>query len=166
MPWMHHWNDGAVIPAPAEAIFAVLDDHMRLAAHMSRSSWMMAGGRMVVSTDTGGGRSVGSHVRMAGTVLGVRITLDEVVTRRDPPREKVWETVGTPRLLVIGVYRMGFSLAEQPGGTVVRIFIDWDLPGAHVWLGRLFGGVYARWCVRAMLAEARRAFARPLGETG
>jgi hypothetical protein len=28
------------------------------------------------------------------SVFGVRLFLDEVVTRRDPPFDKVWETVG------------------------------------------------------------------------
>ena len=46
---------------------------------------------------------------MNGRILGLKLSLDEVVTERDPPARKVWETVGVPRLLVIGPYRMGLS---------------------------------------------------------
>jgi hypothetical protein len=35
---------------------------------------------------------------MSGKVVGVDLFLDEVIREREPPRRKVWETVGTPRL--------------------------------------------------------------------
>lgn len=93
-------------------------------------------------------------------MFGVRLFLDEVVTRRDPPREKTWETTGTPRLLVIGKYRMGFQITPDKPGSRLRVFIDYDLPTGWVtyWLGRLFGGTYAKWCVAEMLSGAARHF--------
>ena len=33
------------------------------------------------------------------------------MTEGDPPRSKVWGTVGEPALWVIGRYRMGFRIA-------------------------------------------------------
>ena len=44
-----------------------LDDQERLAAHMNKPSMMMMGGRMFYEFDAGGGRSVGSIIRMGGT---------------------------------------------------------------------------------------------------
>lgn len=118
---------------------------------------------MSVEADEANGQAVGSHIRMGGRVLGLRLSLDEVVTRRDPPSDKVWETVGTPRLLVIGAYRMGVHIEPEGGGSRLQVFIDYDLPTgwATYWLGRLFGGVYARWCVRQMLTGASARFAAP-----
>jgi hypothetical protein len=95
------------IAATPEEVFAFIDDHSQFASHMSQSSWMMGGGRMLVDVDAARGQAVGSHIRLSGKVFGVRLFLDEVVTRRNPPTDKVWETVGIPRLLVIGSYRMG-----------------------------------------------------------
>jgi hypothetical protein len=77
---------------------------------MNESSWMMGGGRMSVELDEAKGQAVGSHIRLSGRVFGVSLYLDEVVTRRDPPTNKVWETVGTPRLLVIGAYSIGVQI--------------------------------------------------------
>ena len=116
---------------------------------------------MSVEADEGDGQAVGSHIRLDGRVLGLRLSLDEVVTRSEPPSHKVWETVGIPRLLVIGAYRMGVYIAPENGGSRLQVFIDYDLPTgrATYWLGRLFGGVYARWCVRQMLAGASAHFA-------
>jgi hypothetical protein len=87
---------------------------------MSKSSWMMGGGRMLVSTDKGHGQVVGSHIRLDGRVFGIHLTVDEVVVRRVPPVEKTWETVGTPRLLVIGPYLMGIQIAPGAVGSRLR----------------------------------------------
>jgi hypothetical protein len=153
-------REGAVsIAATPDDVFAFIDDHTRFASHMSQSSWMMAGGRMVVDVDAGKGQAVGSHTSLSGKVFGVRLFLDEVVTRRNPPADKVWETVGAPRLLVIGSYRMGVEISPENRGSRLRVFIDYDVPtGWTSWLGWLFGGIYAGWCVKQMLAGTSAHF--------
>jgi hypothetical protein len=45
---------------------------------------------------------------MSGRVAGLALLVEEVVTERNPPYLKVWETRGHPRLLVIGDYRLDF----------------------------------------------------------
>lgn len=127
---------------------------------MSQSSWMMGGGRMSVELDEARGQAVGSHIRLTGRVLGLQLFLDEVVTVRQPPSVKVWETVGLPRLLVIGPYRMGIGITPDSSGSVFRVFIDYELPYGSMahWLGYLFGGLYAKWCVKQMLRGATEHF--------
>lgn len=104
--------------------------------------------------DSGRAQVVGSVIRVHGRVLGIRLSLVEVVIEREPPLRKAWETIGEPRLLVIGSYRMGFSL-ERGLCTRARVWIDYDRPSGIVarGLARLFGGLYARWCVQRMLRE-------------
>ena len=72
---------------------------------------------MSIDLDAAKGQTVGSHIRLSGTVFGIRLSLDEVVTRRRPPTDKVWETVGTPRLLVIGCYTMGIQITPESDGS-------------------------------------------------
>jgi len=157
----YHHESSAIVTATPVQLFEYVDDHARLASHMSESSWMMGGGRMRVDLDEAKGRALGSHIKLSGWVFGIRVFLDEVVTRRDPPFDKAWETVGAPRLLVIGAYRMGFQITPERNGSRLRVFIDYDLPTgwATYWLGVLFGGVYANWCVAQMLSDALRHFA-------
>lgn len=145
----HYEESALVLVAPAE-LFAYIDDHKQFSSHMSTSSWMMGGGKMEVSVDEGGGKKVGSHIRMGGTAFGIEVSLEEVITRYEPPYVKTWETVGTPRLLVIGQYRMSIDIRRQGGGSNLRVSIDYDLPTKNTWLGKLFGGMYATWCVRQM----------------
>jgi hypothetical protein len=151
-----HVESSAFIDTSPEKVFAFIDDHARFSSHMNESSWMMGGGRMAVELDEARGKAVGSHIRLSGRVLGIRLYLDEVVTLRDPPINKVWETVGTTRLLVIGAYRMGVQVTPVSGGSRMRVFIDYELPKgwATYWIGFLFSGFYARWCVDQMLKGA------------
>lgn len=153
-------ESSVLLPVTAEAAFAWLDDFRRLSAHMERRSGMMMGSRMRIEIDEGGGRRVGSRVRMSGTMLGMHLALEEMVTLREPPLRKKWRTLDTD-LLVIGSYELGFAL--EPGGpsTRLRVRIDYDLPqrGLARWLGRLLGRRYARWCTERMARDAARHFA-------
>lgn len=155
---MRHYEETTHIAAAPEALFEYVDDHTRFSSHMRESSWMMGGGKMDVSVDEGRGQKVGSHIRLSGKAFGIRLFLDEVVTRHEPPLIKTWETVGAPKLLIIGQYGMGIEIQPADSGSRLRVFIDYDLPTTNIWLGKLFSRMYAKWCVRQMLKGARDYF--------
>ena len=167
----HHAESHARLGAAAGPVFAHLDDHARLSAHMSRRSWRMGWSRMKLHFDAQAGRAVGSRIRLEGRVLGMRLALEEVVIEHTPPARKVWATVGVPRILVIGSYRMGFTLVPVGDGVkggradevTLTVFIDYALPdrGISLLLGRSFGHWYARWCTERMVADAQAAFSTP-----
>ena len=161
----HHESSG-LARAPVEQVFAVLDDPKALAAHMGESSVMMLASRMSINVDAGGGRVIGSKVRMQGRMMGIRLSLEEVITKRQVPATKVWETIGAPKLLVIAHYRMGFELTRSGALSLVRVFIDYSLPinAPQSWLGHLLGAVYARWCTRQMVMGAERHFASTIAK--
>jgi hypothetical protein len=161
----HRHEINGIVPARPEAVFAHLDDHSQLSSHMSQPSWRMGGGRMEIVLDADRGRKAGSRIRLAGRVFGIELSVEEVVTERDPPRRKVWETTGSPRLLVIGRYRMGFELSPRGSDTGLRVFIEYALPAEAParWLGRLFGRYYAGWCTRRMVDDALKHFASLAG---
>lgn len=152
------YEESTVIDASAEDVFAVIDDHAALSAHMSQSSWVMGGGRMETSVDEGHGQRIGSHIRMSGTAFGIPLYLDEVITEYEPPHRKVWETVGDVKLVVIGHYRWSNIIEPTGDRSLLRVSLDYDLPSRNVWLGRLFGVRYARWCVQQMISGVREKF--------
>lgn len=160
----HFETSVGVDAAPAE-LFAQIDDPSELAAHMTSSSMMMAGSSMVYSFDEGRGKALGSKIVMKGSMLGLKLWLEEVVTQREAPFRKAWETIGDPRLLVIGGYRMGFEIATQGNGSRLKVFIDWrDSPFPWRWLSWLLGSAYAKWCARSMAEGAAESF-KGLGTT-
>ena len=152
---LHHRSE-VDIGTDAHSLFALLDDHRRLARHMEKPSLMMAGATMHVETDALKGQAVGSVIRVTGRVLGVNLAVEEVVTDRVPPLRKTWETRGEPRLLVIGSYRMGFTISPEGDRSRLVVFIDYKLPprGFAYGLGLIFGRAYAAWCTRRMASDA------------
>lgn len=160
MTYPHHFETSVHVAATPADLFAEIDDPSRLAAHMTRSSMMMAGSSMQYSFDEAGGRAVGSKIAMEGSILGFKLSVEELVTERDPPFRKVWETIGDPRLVVIGGYRMGFEIAPESDGSRLKVLIDWrESPTTWRWLSRLLGPAYARWCTQSMAAGAAETFA-------
>jgi len=143
-----HYEASLTIPGSAERVFTYIDDHKHFSSHM----------RMKLTLDAGAGKKLGSHIKLSGKVLGVSLYLDEVITEYRPPLKKVWETVGATKVLVIGDYRLGVEIKPKDQDCLVRVFIDYELPATNVWLGRLFGGIYAKWCVGQMIQGIRHHF--------
>jgi len=146
----------ATVRGTVGEVFALLDDHKRLAAHMEKPSLMMAGARMEIETDNLRGQALGSEIRLHGRVLGIPISVTEKVVDYAPPFRKIWVTTTEPKLLVIGRYRMGVELAQIAETVRLRLWIDYDLPTGWFTrlLGRLLGGLYAQWCLDQMLRDA------------
>ena len=115
---------------------------------------------MTLEFDAAKGRAVGALIRLTGRVLGIPLSVEEVVTERNPPQRKVWNTIGRPQLMVIGPYRMGFEITPTSTSSRLRVFIDYALPDGPVsyWLGRLFGNFYARWYTQRMTNDAATHF--------
>jgi hypothetical protein len=152
MPYAHHTEARVTVSAAPAEVFAFLDDQEALGEHMTHSSAMMAGGRMIYEFDEARGRAVGSIIRMRGEMLGLTLRIEEVVTERTPPRRKVLETRGDQNMLVISAYRLGFEIDVAHGGAAVCVFIDYDLPRGFFLgvLSSLPAYFYARWCVTRM----------------
>src|SRR5262245_56213532 len=156
----HHYETTALVQAPIERVFAYVDDPTRLSSHMSKSSWMMGGSRMQIELDDDRGQRVGSRIRMNGRIFGLRLSLEELVTEYNFPHRKVWETTGTPNLLVTGHYKMGFEIGSRDIDSLLRVYIDYRLPHGVLtrWLGYLLGPFYARWCTQQMVNDTVKHF--------
>jgi hypothetical protein len=75
-------------------------------------------------------------------------------------REKVWRTIGDPRLVVLEHFEMRFAVDPVAGGTRLIIALDYELPsrGFGQLLGRALAAPYAKWCLRRMCRDATAAF--------
>src|SRR5262245_16639316 len=101
------------IRAPAGMVFAYIDDIRNVGWHMTeRSSMARMGSRLRLEVVSRQPTGVGATYRYSGTMMGFEIDFSETVTKYAPPREKVWSTVGQPRLLIIAWYEM--RLAVEP----------------------------------------------------
>jgi hypothetical protein len=96
-----------IVEAPAEVVFDFLDDQENLSSHMSKPSGMMLGTTMKIVMEPDHTKRVGSRFGFTGSVLGIPLSVDEVVTSRAPPTSKTWVTTAEPTLWVIGQIRHG-----------------------------------------------------------
>lgn len=97
----------ATIEAPAERVFAYVDDIRNLARHMSeRGSMPMMGSKLSLDIVTAAQTGLGATYRYNGRIMGLAIDFSETVTRYEAGREKIWRTIGEPRLLIIDSYEM------------------------------------------------------------
>lgn len=151
------YEESMFIPAPAEDVFDYVDDHSNFYSHVIKFSHMV-GGRMDLKFDDGGGKTLGSHIRLSGKVLGKSLSLEEVITKREPPHIKTWETVGTPKFLIVGQYQMDVHIEPQGSGSLLRISLDYDTPPKSGWLRRILSRVYGKLCAKEMVKVTRDYF--------
>ena len=160
MSYPHSDEATAEVRTPAGELFDYLDDHALLASHMEQPSMMLMGGRMTYEFDATNGRAVGSIIKMGGSIFGFKLFVEEVVTEHHRPARKVWETLGQPRLLIMGAYRMGFEITPSGERSRLRVFIQYDRPPSPTGrlLSPIFAPIYARWCVTRMATDAEHHF--------
>ena len=154
-------TEKAEIRAPAEDVFAYVDDIRNVGWHMTeRSSMAMMGSRLKLKILSEQPTGLGATYWYSGRMMGLSLGFSESVTRYIPNREKVWRTIGEPRLLIMSSYEM--RLAVEPlsaASSRLTISIAYELPRSAFWriLGRLLAGPYSRWCLRQMVGDAKRA---------
>jgi hypothetical protein len=153
-----------IIAVPADRVFAYVDDIRNLARHMSDNrSMAMFGSKLKLEILTPETTGAGATYRYSGRMLGLSLDFSEIVTKYVPGREKVWRTIGNPKLLIVANYEMRV-LVEAISAAAARLSIsfDCDLPRSIV--GRLLGWAlansYARWCLDSMIEGAQRDLER------
>lgn len=147
------------ILAPPEKVFAHMDDINNVGWHMSgESSMPMMGSRLELEAiDDGAG--LGATYRWRGSVMGMAIDIKETVTGRIVNKEKIWQTVEKPKMIVMSDYTMRLLLTPTDRGTRVLFEIDYSLPKTP-WgwmIGKLLARRYAKWCLRRACEDAKKA---------
>lgn len=157
-------NRSATIDAPAEQVFAYVDDIRNLARHMSeRGSMAMMGSKLILEIVTPEATGIGATYRYSGRVMGLNIDFSETVTHYVPGREKTWQTIGEPRLLIIDNYEMRVRVEQMPDArSKLTITIDYTLPRSVLWraIGTMLAASYARWCLDSMIAGTMKDLER------
>ena len=165
MNWEHALQEIVVVPAPPPRVFAWVDNPANTGLHMSRPSMAMLGGSLRVEQLSPNAAGLGATYRSSGRVLGLRIDFTTTVTTWVPEREKVTQTRGEPRLIVIRDFQMTASVMRADGGTRLVLALAYNLPAGFLGrlLGRMLAGPYVRWCLRRMADDVRAALGGAAG---
>ena len=108
----------ALINASPEQVFAYVDDIRNLARHMSESPSMpMMGSKLKLEIVTPDPTGVGATYRYTVKMLGLVLDFSETVTTYIASREKIWRTIGEPKLLIMRGYKMRVLVVPVPPAT-------------------------------------------------
>jgi len=145
------------IQAPPEKVFAFMDDLSKTGMHMSQSSMMMMGSKLTLEQLEGPSKGVGATFHWSGKVMGMPIDITETVTKWIENKEKVWETIGSPKIIILGWYRMILKIESVKKGTLTSLEIEYTKPNGWFYkiMSFLFSGWYSRWCLNNMLNDTK-----------
>ena len=103
-----------------------MDDLSKTGMPMSEGS-MMAG-NLKLEHLSGPEKGVGATFRWKGKVMGFSLDFTETVTHWTENKEKIWETIGTPKLVILDWYRLLLKTLPVKEGTLTTLEIQYTRP--------------------------------------
>lgn len=91
-------------------------------------------------------------------MMGLLIDVEMEVTKWVPGVEKIWETIGEPKLIIYSWYRIQLIITDIPEGiSQAELSITYKKPSRLFYkiLSFFFADWYCKWCLKKMLAEAK-----------
>lgn len=148
-----------IIKAPVEKVFSLMDDLSKTGMHMSERSVMMMGSKLTLEHLPSPEKGVGAKYRWKGKMMGFRLDFTVEVTKWIENKEKIWQTIGTPRLIILGQYLMRLKTEPQTEGTLASLEIEYTRPPGLFYglLSLLLARSYANWCVNQMLNDSKKS---------
>lgn len=146
-----------IYQASPEVVFKTIDDLGVTGMHMTKSSMMMMGSKLHLEFLTLNHTGLGSRYRWTGTMMGLKMDFTVEVTKWIEGREKVWETIGDPKLIIYSWYRMTLNVLPIENGTKAELLITYEKPKGFFnrIISLLLADWYCRWCLRKMLGDAK-----------
>ena len=147
-----------IINAPVDSVFNFMDDIQNVGGHMTKSNTPMMGSKLTVEWLTDYKTGLGSKYRWRGKVMGMKMDFTVVVTKWVQGKEKIWETIGEAKMIVLSWYRMYLVLTPLENVTTqAELGIFYTKPKGS-FLSFLLSKRYAVWCVKSMMKDSRKHF--------
>ena len=145
-------------PFPSDIVFQCLDNLGVTGMHMTQSSMMMMGSKLDLKFLTENHTGMGTKYRWTGKMMGIKMDFSVEVTKWVKDEEKIWETTGTPKMIIYSWYQMHLQLTKFPGSTSAELSISYEKPDGLFYqlLSFLFADWYCRWCLKHMLEDCKK----------
>lgn len=144
--------------AAPEQAFDCLDDVGVTGMHMTEASMPMMGGKMELEFLTPYKTGPNTKYRWTGKVLWRKLDFTVEVTKWIRGKEKVWETIGTPQLVIYSWFRMNLKVEPNTNESIAHLSISYEKPKGcfNKILCLLLGDWYCKWCLKNMLNDAEK----------
>jgi hypothetical protein len=151
-------------PDSPASLFETIDDLGVTGMHMTESSMMMMGSKLKLQFLTTSKTGLGSRYRWTGKMMGFTMDFTVEVTKWIAGKEKVWETIGPTKLIIYSWYRMHLVVRDAGPDTEAELSITYEKPKGlfSKLLCVVFADWYCKWCLKQMLADARKSLERKM----
>jgi hypothetical protein len=151
-------SKNVLIHSTPEKIFQQMDDFSKTGMHMSESSMMMMGSKLILEQLSTNSSGIGSKYRWYGKMMGMKMDFSETVTKWQPDELKEWETIGEAKIIIMSWYRMWVEISPADNGAIAKISISYLPPKEWYYkiLSFLFAKWYCNWCLNNMLNDTKK----------
>ena len=126
--------------------------------HMMNRSGMMMGSKLDLQQLSENATGPDAKFRWTGNMLGYSMDFTVAVTKWIKDKEKVWETIGTARVMIFCWYQMRLLLSTLNDGTLAELSISYERATEPMgaFLSLIFAPWYANWCLKNMLEDSKK----------
>lgn len=92
--------------------------------------------------------------------MGFKMDFTVLTTKWEKGKEKVWETIGPAKMVILEWYQMQLVITEEGLNTRADLSIKYTKPRKFFYrgVGFLLAKPYAKWCLKKMLNDAKKYF--------
>ncbi len=124
--------------------------------HMTKSSMPMMGSKLELKQLSENTTGLNSKFRWTGKMMGFTMDFTVVVSKWIKDKEKVWETIGKAKMIILGWYQMRLVILSERENTKAELSIAYTNPKNIFFkiIAFFLSPFYANWCLNNMLQDS------------
>ena len=136
-----------------------MDNISNTGMHMTKSSMPSMGSNLELMQLSAYATGLNSKFRWYGKMTGFTLDFTVGVTKWIKDKEKVWETIGATKMIILGWYQMRLVLSPQGESTKAELSIAYTRPGNIFFrfISIFLAPWYANWCLNNMLQDSKKS---------
>ena len=156
---MKTFKKNIIIHSSPEKVFAFMDSVGNTGMHMTKSSMPMMRSKLELKQLSENATGLNSRSGWTGKMMGFTMNFTVVVTKWIKDKEKVWETIGKAKMIILRWYQMRLVISSASGGqnTNAEISIAYTKPKNIFFrfIAFFLAPLYANWCLKYMLQDSK-----------
>ncbi len=146
-----------IINSTPAKVFAYMDNIGNTGMHMTKSSMPMMGSKLELEQISENAIGLNSKFHWTGKMMGFSMDFTVVTTKWIKDKEKVWETIGKAKMIILGWYQMRLVISPQGQNTKAELSIAYTKPKNifFKFIAFFLAPLYANWCLNNMLQDSK-----------
>ncbi len=147
-----------LIHSTPEKVFSYMDNIANTGMHMTKSSMPMMGSKLELKQLSENATGLNSKFHWYGKMMGFRMDFTVVVTKWVQDKEKIWETIGEAKMIILGWYQMRLVISPEAENTKAELSITYTKPKNFFFkfIAFFIAPFYANWCLNNMLQDSKK----------